>query len=112
VEHEVEVKDRRLARIVRECHDLPGHHLFEYIDDDGVVRKIGSADVNEYLKAITGSDFTANRFGSVELGDRSQAQSRSGHQSYSQTRGQSSLCTPGRRRVLSDGVPAGNNKAA
>lgn len=62
VEHEVEVKDRRLARIIRECHDLPGYHLFEYVDEDGVVRRIGSSDVNEYLKSITGKDFTAKDF--------------------------------------------------
>jgi DNA topoisomerase-1 len=62
IEHEVEVKDRRLARIVRDCHDLPGYHLFEYLDEEEAVRKIGSADVNEYLKSITGKDFTAKDF--------------------------------------------------
>ncbi len=62
VDHEVEVKDRRLARIVRECHDLPGYHLFEYKDEEGVVRPIESDDVNCYLKEITGRDFTAKDF--------------------------------------------------
>jgi DNA topoisomerase-1 len=60
--HEVEVRDRRLARIIRTCHDLPGYDLFEYLDDDGVVRTIGSGDVNSYLMAITGQKFTAKDF--------------------------------------------------
>lgn len=61
-DHEVEIKDRRIARIVRACHDLPGYSLFEYLDTDGTVRTIGSGDVNNYLKEITGKDFTAKDF--------------------------------------------------
>ena len=60
--HSVGVEDRRLARIVRQCQDLPGHELFEYLDESGEVRKVDSADVNEYLRAISGEDFTAKDF--------------------------------------------------
>jgi DNA topoisomerase-1 len=60
--HSVGVEDRRLARIVRQCQDLPGHELFEYLDDSGETRKIDSADVNDYLRAISGEDFTAKDF--------------------------------------------------
>jgi DNA topoisomerase I len=62
VRHSVDVEDRRLARIVKACQELPGQELFVYIDDDGVHRDIGSADVNAYLKEITGEDFTAKDF--------------------------------------------------
>lgn len=58
----VTVNDRRLARVVQRCQDMPGEHLFEYLDDDGVGRSIGSSDVNETLRAITGQDLTAKDF--------------------------------------------------
>jgi DNA topoisomerase I len=61
-EHVIEVHDRRLARIVRRCHDLPGQELFQYIDDEGQRRTIDSADVNAYLRHITGQDFTTKDF--------------------------------------------------
>jgi DNA topoisomerase-1 len=61
-EHTVEVRDRRLARIVRRCQELPGYELFKYRDTDGVNHTIESADVNEYLQQITGEDFTAKDF--------------------------------------------------
>jgi DNA topoisomerase I len=51
-----------LARIVRQCEELPGQHLFEYVDEDGVVRPIGSHDVNEYIRANSGGDFSAKDF--------------------------------------------------
>jgi DNA topoisomerase-1 len=60
--HEVEVHDRRLARIVKRCRELPGHHLFEYIGDDGQLHTIDSGDVNDYLKEISGQEFTAKDF--------------------------------------------------
>jgi DNA topoisomerase-1 len=60
--HAVDVNDPRLARIVRQCRDLPGQELFQYIDDDGRRRDVNSADVNAYLKEITGQDFTAKDF--------------------------------------------------
>jgi DNA topoisomerase-1 len=61
-QHSVGVEDRRLARIVRRCQDLPGHELFEYLDELGENRKVNSADVNDYLRAISGEDFTAKDF--------------------------------------------------
>jgi DNA topoisomerase-1 len=60
--HTVEVIDRRLARIVRRCQDLPGQELFQYLDEDGQRRPIDSADVNAYLRQITGQDFTTKDF--------------------------------------------------
>jgi DNA topoisomerase-1 len=62
VKHCVSVDDRRLARIVKQCRDIPGQELFQYLGDDGKRRRIGSADVNAYLKEITGKDFTAKDF--------------------------------------------------
>jgi DNA topoisomerase-1 len=62
VEHEVEVADKRLARIVKKVQDLPGQELFGYVDDDGKVHDITSQDVNAYLREITGEDFTAKDF--------------------------------------------------
>ncbi|MFY9983974.1 MAG: DNA topoisomerase IB [Chthoniobacterales bacterium] len=60
--HQVEVSDRRVARILQKCQDLPGQHLFEYLDSAGQVVPIASEDVNEYLKGITGQPFTAKDF--------------------------------------------------
>jgi DNA topoisomerase-1 len=54
--------DRRLARVVRGCQDLPGAPLFEYVDAEGAVRRVGSSDVNDTLRAITGRDFSAKDF--------------------------------------------------
>ena len=61
-EHSVDVEDRRLAAVVRRCQELPGQELFQYVDDDDVRRTIDSGDVNEYLRDITGRDFTAKDF--------------------------------------------------
>ena len=61
-EHEIDLEDQRLARIVRACQDLPGQELFQYVDGDGQVRDIGSSDVNDYLREISGQDFTAKDF--------------------------------------------------
>jgi DNA topoisomerase-1 len=58
----LQVKDRRVAKIIRACQDLPGQRLFQYRDDDGEVREVTSADVNAYLKEITGRDITAKDF--------------------------------------------------
>ena len=60
--HRIDVTDRRLARIVKACRDLPGQDLFQYIDDDGRRQDVTSGDVNAYLKEITGQDFTAKDF--------------------------------------------------
>ncbi|MDB5854615.1 MAG: topoisomerase [Herminiimonas sp.] len=62
VQHSVGVTDPRLARIVKRTRDLPGQDLFQYIDEDGERRTVGSADVNEYLRTITGEDYTAKDF--------------------------------------------------
>ncbi|MGN5478407.1 DNA topoisomerase IB [Cupriavidus basilensis] len=62
ITHDVSVNDPRVARIVRNCAELPGQCLFKYIDSDGEVRDIGSADVNAYLRDITGGEFTAKDF--------------------------------------------------
>lgn len=59
---EVEISDARLARIVGRCQDLPGQELFAYLDEDGEVRAVDSADVNEYLREISGQDFSAKDF--------------------------------------------------
>ena len=61
-QHEVDVTDRRIARIVSRLQDLPGQSLFQCVDDEGKVRDITSQDVNEYLRKITGEDFTAKDF--------------------------------------------------
>ncbi len=61
-EHELTVRDRRLARIVKRCQDVPGHELFQYIDGGGERQRIHSDDVNEYLRSIAGQEFTAKDF--------------------------------------------------
>ncbi len=61
-EHAVDIRDPRLARIVRRCQELPGQELFQFVDDDGGRQSIDSADVNEYLRDIAGEEFTAKDF--------------------------------------------------
>jgi DNA topoisomerase I len=60
--HETGVRDRRLARIVKACQDLPGQRLFQYVDEDGVRHAVESADVNAYLREAMGEDFSAKDF--------------------------------------------------
>ncbi|MEO6447121.1 MAG: DNA topoisomerase IB [Gemmatimonadaceae bacterium] len=62
VMHDVAVTDRRLARLVRRCCELPGQELFQYLDPDGEPQPVTSTEVNEYLQTATGSDFTAKDF--------------------------------------------------
>ena len=62
VEHEISLDDRRLARIVRACRDIPGYDLFQYYGEDGEPHALGSADVNQYLKEICGEDYTSKDF--------------------------------------------------
>ncbi|MEO8625220.1 MAG: DNA topoisomerase IB [Candidatus Limnocylindrales bacterium] len=62
VRHEVGLRDRRLARVVRACQDLPGQQLFEYRDENGDERRIGSDDVNDYIRDSMGTDFSAKDF--------------------------------------------------
>ena len=60
--HKVDLNDRRLARIVQRCQALPGEDLFQYVDDDGVRQTVGSGDVNDYIREISGQEFTAKDF--------------------------------------------------
>jgi DNA topoisomerase-1 len=62
VEHAIDLQDARLARIVRALQDLPGYELFKYVDEDGKRQTIDSADVNDYLREVSGQDFTAKDF--------------------------------------------------
>jgi DNA topoisomerase-1 len=62
VKHVIDFNDRRLAKIIERCQDIPGYELFQYVDSDGVNHSIDSADVNEYLRQITHQDFTAKDF--------------------------------------------------
>jgi DNA topoisomerase I len=60
--HETDINDRRLARIIKNCRDLPGYELFQYLDDNGDRHTVGSAEVNDYLREITGEEITAKDF--------------------------------------------------
>ena len=62
VEHEIDLEDAQLASIVKKCKELPYHDLFNYVDANGDVKDITSTDVNDYLREITGKDFTAKDF--------------------------------------------------
>ncbi|MBC5829962.1 MAG: DNA topoisomerase IB [Candidatus Eremiobacteraeota bacterium] len=62
VRHAIDLHDRRLSTIVRACRDIPGQHLFQYIDDQGHSQSIDSADVNEYIRHISGDEFSAKDF--------------------------------------------------
>jgi len=89
VQHEARVDDPRIAKVVRRCQQLPGQELFQYEGDDGCPRGISSTDVNEYLREVSGEEFTAKdfrtwhgtvqalefirpscRFGGIDAGDR------------------------------------------
>lgn len=61
-QHALELTDRKLARIVRRCRDLPGYELFQYLDEHGERHAIDSSDVNQYLRAVVGRDYTAKDF--------------------------------------------------
>jgi len=62
IKHVISVEDAHLARVVGRLRDLPGYELFQYVDSEGQVRSIGSTDVNDYLREISGEDFTAKDF--------------------------------------------------
>jgi DNA topoisomerase-1 len=61
-EHAVALHDPRVARVVRRCRDIPGQALFQYLDETGERRHVGSGDVNDYLREVAGADFTAKDF--------------------------------------------------
>jgi DNA topoisomerase-1 len=60
--HEVGLRDRRLAGVVRRCQELPGQDLFQFVDEDGEVRNVASDDVNAYIREASGGAFTAKDF--------------------------------------------------
>jgi DNA topoisomerase-1 len=62
VSQTVDLEDATLAKAVRECQDLPGQTLFQYRDDDGTVKSVSSTDVNDYLREVSGGEFTAKDF--------------------------------------------------
>ena len=62
VEHALDINDRRLAKIIKRCQDLPGYELFQYLDDDGQRHTIDSSDVNEYIRQIAGEEFSTKDF--------------------------------------------------
>ncbi|NDK54296.1 DNA topoisomerase IB [Pontibacter fetidus] len=71
VEHDIDLKDRRLAQLIKKCKDIPGYDLFQYYDENGERQVLESGDVNEYLKEATEQPFTAKDFrtwgGSVRM---------------------------------------------
>ncbi|VVM95292.1 DNA topoisomerase IB [Pseudomonas fluorescens] len=62
VEHQITVKDRRLARIIRRCQEIPGQNLFQYLDENGDRHTVSSSDINGYLQTLTDADFTAKDY--------------------------------------------------
>lgn len=62
IEHQVTLRNRRLANLIKRCMDLPGQDLFQYQDEQGNRHSVGSADINAYLQQLTGSDFTAKDY--------------------------------------------------
>ena len=61
-DHTIELSDQRLARIVKQCQDLPGYELFQFVNEAGEHCRVDSADVNRYIREITGQDFSAKDF--------------------------------------------------
>lgn len=70
VKHDISIRSKRLARIVRRCKEIPGEELFQYRDKDGERQAVSSGDVNDYIREISGEEFTSKDFrtweGSVE----------------------------------------------
>lgn len=62
VKHAIDLHDRRLAKIIKRCEDLPGYELFQYLDKEGETHTVDSQDVNDYLREISGEHFTAKDF--------------------------------------------------
>jgi DNA topoisomerase-1 len=61
-QHTIDVNDWRLAHVVKQCRDLPGQELFQYIDEGGKRQRVGSGDINAYVRAATGEEFTSKDF--------------------------------------------------
>lgn len=62
IEHNINLASRRLSRIIQGCKDIPGKELFQYYDEEGIARPVDSGMVNDYIREISGSDFTAKDF--------------------------------------------------
>ena len=62
VDHEIELKDRKLANLIKKCQEIPGYEIFKYYNESGDRQFLDSGDVNQYLQQITGQDFTAKDF--------------------------------------------------
>ncbi|MEP7321965.1 MAG: DNA topoisomerase IB [Saprospiraceae bacterium] len=62
IQHEISIKNKKLARIVKACRDIPGKELFQYYSTEGVKKSIDSGMVNSYIKKVSGCDFTAKDF--------------------------------------------------
>jgi DNA topoisomerase-1 len=62
VAHDIDLKSRKLANIVKQCRDIPGKELFQYYDEEGKRQSIDSGEVNDYIKEISGGDFTSKDF--------------------------------------------------
>ena len=62
IDHHLSLQDRRLANIIKRCQELPGQHLFQFVDHDGNVHEVTSDDVNQYLHEISGEEITAKDF--------------------------------------------------
>jgi len=62
INHKVEVRDRKLAKVVAKCQAIPGQELFQYKDENGEYRVLTSSDVNEYVREVAGAEFTAKDF--------------------------------------------------
>jgi DNA topoisomerase-1 len=62
IRHNITLASRRLANIIRGCKEIPGKTLFEYYDDEGNIRKVDSGEINNYIKEISGGEFTAKDF--------------------------------------------------
>ena len=62
IEHDVMIDHPRVKRIVLRCAELPGHDLFQYVDEDGIRHTVGSAEINDYLKRASDADFTAKDY--------------------------------------------------
>lgn len=61
-DHELSLRDRQMARIIKNCQDMPGQELFAYLDEKGEARDVTSGDVNDYLRSISGGDFSAKDY--------------------------------------------------
>ena len=62
IERELRITDATLSRVVKQCQDLPGQNLFQYLDEEGEPHPVTSTDVNDYIREATGEDFTAKHF--------------------------------------------------